>query len=90
LGVAEQDLDDADIDAVFEQMGREAMAQRVRSDPLGDTRRMGRFGSDPMDLPVADRLQVMLSGEQPPVGMHHALLPADLPPLAQKQEQILR
>src|SRR5690606_747746 len=34
LGVAEQRLDDADIDAVLEQMGGEAVPQRVRSDPL--------------------------------------------------------
>ena len=34
--VTEQGLDHADIDAVFQQMGRKAMAQRMRADPLGD------------------------------------------------------
>ena len=36
LGMAEQCLDDADIDAVFEQVGSKAVAQRVRADALGD------------------------------------------------------
>ena len=31
LGVPQQDLDDADIDAVFEQVGSKAVAQRMRS-----------------------------------------------------------
>ena len=34
--MAEQCLDDADIDAVLEQMGGEAVAQRMRSDALVD------------------------------------------------------
>src|SRR3546814_1277387 len=38
LGVAEQDLDDADVDAIFEKMGGETVPQRVRSDPLVDVR----------------------------------------------------
>ncbi len=31
LGVAEQDLDDADVDVLLQQMGGEAVAQRVRA-----------------------------------------------------------
>src|SRR3546814_2540038 len=38
LGEAEQDLDDADVDAIFEKMGGETVPQRVRSDPLVDVR----------------------------------------------------
>lgn len=43
-----------------------------------------------MELPRADRLHRMLSREQPAVAVHHALLPPDNPPLAQKSEQVLR
>ena len=32
----------------------------------------------------------MLSGEQPAVAVHHALLTSDLPPLTQKREQVRR
>ncbi|NIJ35293.1 hypothetical protein FHS98_003697 [Sphingomonas oligoaromativorans] len=32
----EQDLDDADVDAVFQQMRGKAVAQRMRADPFGD------------------------------------------------------
>lgn len=90
VGVAEQDLDDANVDAALELMGREAIAQRMWSDPFVDARRISRIGSDPVNLPLGNRLQVMLTREQPPVGMHHALLSADLPPLAEEHEQILR
>src|SRR5207245_2497243 len=34
--VAEHGLDHADIDAVFQQMGGKAVAQRMGADPLGD------------------------------------------------------
>src|SRR3954447_4494767 len=50
-GMAEQGLDDADIDAVFQQMRREAVPQRVRPDPLGDLRPLGAF-----DVVVAEAL----------------------------------
>src|SRR3954466_8923655 len=36
LGVPEQDLDHADVDVLLQQVSREAVAQRVRRDPLGD------------------------------------------------------
>src|SRR5271154_2859519 len=72
LRVPEQDLDDADIDAVFQQMGRETVAQRVRSDPLGDLRGLGRLDDDAMELPGADRLHGVLSWKQPTVTMPHA------------------
>src|ERR1700756_871213 len=53
-GVAEQGLDDADIDAVFQQMRGEAVPQRVRPDPLGDLRRLRRLDDDAMQVPSAD------------------------------------
>ena len=82
LAVTEQGLDHADIDAVFQQMGREAMPQRVRPDPLGDLRRLRCLDDDAMQVPGADRLRRMLTREQPALCVHHALLPPSLPPLA--------
>ena len=42
FGVAEQDLDHANVDVLFEQMRREAVPQRMRRHPLGDARRLRR------------------------------------------------
>src|SRR4029077_14386765 len=42
LGVAEQDLDHADVDVLFEQVSGEAVPQGVRRDSLGDARRLRR------------------------------------------------
>ena len=90
LGVPEQDLDDPDVGAVLQQVGGEAVAQRVRPDPLGDVGGLRRLDDDAVELPGADRLHRMLSREQPAVAVHHALLPPDLPPLAQQREQVGR
>src|ERR1700689_4771785 len=90
LRVPEQDLDDADIDAVLEEMGGETVPQCVRSDPLGDLRGLCRLDDDAMELPGADWLHGVLSRKQPTVAMHHALLVPDLPPLTQQGEQICR
>ena len=57
LGVAEQRLDDADIDAVLEQVRGEAVPQRVRPDPLGDLGRLRGFDDDPVELAGGDRLE---------------------------------
>src|SRR5580692_7082105 len=90
LRVPEQDLDDADINAVLEEMGRETVPQCVRSDPLGDLRGPCRLDDDAMELPGADWLHGVLSRKQPTVAVHHALLVPDLPPLTQQGEQIRR
>src|SRR6201995_3681337 len=42
LGVAEQDLDDTDVDVLFEQVSGKAVPQGVRRDSLGDARRLRR------------------------------------------------
>ena len=78
----EQDLDDADVDAVLQETGGEAVAQGVRSDPLGDLGSLCRLDDDAVKLPRADRLGGVLSRKQPPFAMHHALLASDPPPLA--------
>jgi hypothetical protein len=90
LGVTEQRLDDADVDAVLQQMRGEAVAQRMRPNPLVDARCPRRLDDDPVQLSGADRLACMLAWKQPALGMHHALLPTDLPPLAQQGEHIRR
>ena len=53
--MAEQRLDDANIDAVLEEVGREAVAQRVRSDVLGDVGGFRGLDNDAIELPRADR-----------------------------------
>ena len=57
----DQATDDPDIDAVFQEVGGEAVPQRVRPDPLGDVGRLRRLDDDPMELPGADRLEGVLS-----------------------------
>jgi hypothetical protein len=49
-------LDHPDIDAVFEQMGGEAVPQRMWADPLADVGCLGRLDDDAMELPGTDRL----------------------------------
>src|SRR5215207_6130255 len=88
LGVPKQDLDHADIGAVLEQVSGEAVAQRMRADPLGDIGRVRRLDDDAMELAGADRLHRVLAREQPALAMHDALLAPELPPLAQQGEQI--
>ena len=50
--MAEQRLDDADVDAVLEQVRGEAVPQRVRPDPLADARGVSRLDDDTVQLPV--------------------------------------
>jgi len=51
LAVSHQDLDDADIDILFQQMGGEAVAQRMGRHPLSDPGRFGRLMDGAVDLP---------------------------------------
>jgi len=46
LGMPEQDLDDPDVGAVFQQVRREAVAQRVRPDPFCNVGGPGRLDDD--------------------------------------------
>lgn len=71
-------------------MGGKAVAQCVRPNPLGNASGMGGFGGDAVNLRIADRLELMLFKAPPAIGMRHALLAANLPPLAQKQQQVAR
>ena len=85
--MTEQHLDDADIDAIFEQVRGEAVAQGVRSDTLVDIRGLGCLDDDPIELARADRRRSALAREEPAIGNEDALLPSGTPPVAQQQEQ---
>jgi hypothetical protein len=78
--MAEQGLDDADVDAVLQQVGGEAVPQRVRADVLGQVRRDRRRLDHAAELAGGDGLGRVLTGEQPSAGPHDALSPALLPP----------
>src|SRR3546814_6793098 len=88
--MAEQRLDDADIDTVFEEVGGEAVAERMRPDPLVDIGGLSCFDDDAVELAGADRSRGALTGEQPAVGNEDALMPSGKPPVAQQQEQAER
>ena len=79
-----QALDHADIDVLLEQVGREAVAQRVRRDPPGDVGRAGGGMDDPVEPTRGEMVDRVLSGEQPD------LRPGDPPPVTQELEQLRR
>src|SRR3546814_10834084 len=58
VGVSEQSLDDADVDAVLEQVGGKAVAQGVRPDALVDIGRLSRLDDDAVELSGAVRVRV--------------------------------
>src|ERR1700722_19980164 len=55
IRMPEHFLDDAQVRAVFEQMGREAVAQRVRCDRLGDAGGAGVFLDEHPNRLAAER-----------------------------------
>src|SRR3954447_1470491 len=56
LGVPEQDLDHADVDVLLQQVGCEAVAQRVRRDPLGDPGPVGGGMDRAVELTRGERV----------------------------------
>src|SRR3546814_19023208 len=66
-GMTEHHLDDADIDAILEQVRGEAVAQGVRSDTLVDIRGLGCLYDDPIELARADRRRSALAREEPAI-----------------------
>src|SRR5215212_9513162 len=84
LGVPEQDLDHADVDVLLQQVGREAVAQRVRRDPLGDPGPVGGDMDGPVELTRGERVDRVLSREQPDLG------PGDPPPVPPRLEELRR
>ena len=69
LGVTEQRLDNADIDAVFQKMGGKAVPQCVWADAPGNLGRMRRLDHDAIELSGADRLERVLARKQPAVAV---------------------
>src|SRR5229473_1541978 len=64
----QQDLDGAQIGARLEQMGRKAVAQRMRRDLLGDSSATDGIVKNPEDVVVTDRLVRVFSGKEPLLG----------------------
>ncbi len=65
VGVAEQDLHDPGVDAIFEQPRRIAMAQRVRGDRLRNVRGMDGGPEGAAQHVRAERVGAVAVGEQP-------------------------
>lgn len=51
LAVAEQNQDKPDVGPVLQQRDGEAVAESMRTEPLGDLRRLGRLNHDTVQLP---------------------------------------
>src|SRR6516164_3730185 len=62
LGVAEQHLDHANIDALFEQVGGKAVPQRMGRNALGDAREGLGGGDGPVELTGGHRIDRVLAG----------------------------
>ena len=84
LGVAQQNLDHADIDVLFEQVRCEAVPQRMRGHALVDLGHLGGGVAGAIELTRRHRIDRVLPGKQP------ALRPRDAPPVAQKLQQLRR
>ena len=80
----EQHLDDADVGAGFEQMGGEAVAQRMDGDRFAELRRRPRGAAGPLQHARVERPALILSRKQP---MHRPCFP---PVGAQHDEQLRR
>ena len=90
LGVAEQHLDDADVGVLLQQVGGEAVPQRVRRHPLLDPGGLGGGVDGAVELAGRERLDRVAAREQPAARQQHAAPPALPPPVAQQFEQLRR
>src|SRR5271165_7178916 len=84
LGVAEQDLDHANVDALFEQVGGEAVPQGMRRHALGDAGQVFGGGDGAVELTRGHRIDRVLAGKEPDLRSRR------LPPFAQELEQLGR
>src|SRR5215213_983311 len=82
LGMAEQHLDDADVDILLEQVGGEAVAQSVQAHGLVDFGQAGGGMTGAVELTRGERADPVLTGKEP------ALRSGRLPPGAQEFEQL--
>ena len=87
LLVAEQDLNDADVDLLFEEVSRKTVSQDMHRDWLVDLG--GECGGvdGPVELAGTDRLDRVQSREQLAALKHLALGTGDSPPAAQALKQ---
>src|SRR3954471_10582872 len=88
LGMAEQDLDDANVDVLLQEMRGEAVAQRVRRHPLLDPGGLGRRVDGAVHLTGRQRCDRIATREQPALRQHQALTLSFPPPGAQELEQV--
>ena len=65
VGVAEQDLNNPGVDAVFQQPGRVTVAQTVGREPLFESGRGDRTSEGPAQRAGADRFGTVTPGKQP-------------------------
>src|SRR5712692_10612074 len=93
LVVTQERLDDSDIGAALEQVGREAVAHRMQRHALLDLGRVGRLVEQAAELAGGHRLAGLAAGKQPAFLQRHARVPtrwAGLPPLPQQTERLRR
>ena len=89
----QQRLDNSNIGAALEQVGREAVAQRVQRHGLLDPGRVGRLVKQTAQLAGGHRLAAPVAGKQPAFGHRCSGIVtrwAGLPPLAQQTERLRR
>src|SRR5262249_41956210 len=87
LLVSEQNLDDADIGLLLQEVGGKAVPQRMNADTLGDAGTPRCQANDPMHL-ARTRMLPAVAGKQPGlIGRHPALLARNAPPFMQYLEQ---
>src|SRR5262249_6706471 len=77
-------LDDADVDALLEQVSGEAVPQGIQRDAIVDLRHLGGGVTGTIELARGHRLRRIAAGEQP------APRPRRLPPGSQQVEQVWR
>jgi len=86
LLVPEQDLDDADVDLLLEQVSGERVTQAVHRDWLIDSRRRGGSMDRPVELPRGHRIGRIEAGEEPSIWQDLALGMGHAPPGTQPLE----
>src|SRR5215470_283658 len=65
LGVSEQNLDDANVDILLEQVSGKAVPQRVRTDTFLDAGSLRCLMDGPIELARRDGLESVPTGKQP-------------------------
>ena len=61
--MAQQLLDGAQVAAALDEVGREGVAQRVRSYPLGETKRLGMATDDQKDTAARDATSAIVDDQ---------------------------